>query len=201
MHAYGKRQAHPRFDQPYSDKLEMVRASSTLVPVPRVPDGYRLRTLEFGEESLYETLFQLAFDDKGRIAEIQGKMLPGAFFVIEHLSSRRLVASCLAYHGRSSARHPNAGQLAWLVVDPGHGKKGLGTIVSATVTNRLVNDGYTRPFLRTEDFRIPAISIYLHLGWQPLLYTPEMKGRWERIFAALNGKSARIPNVTTLNNS
>jgi len=39
------------------------------------------------------------------------------------------------------------------------------------VTNRLVQEGFTRPFLRTEDFRIPAIAIYLQLGWLPDVYT------------------------------
>lgn len=174
-----------RVEQSHGEKLEMVRPSSRLASVPPASEGYRLRTLEAGEEALYETLFRLAFDETDRIAEMPGKLLPGAFFVVEHLASQRLVASCLAYRGNRPPRHRDAGQLAWLVVDPAHGRKGLGTIVAATVTNRLARDGYARPFLRTDDSRLPAISIYLNLGWRPSLYAPDMKSRWERIFAAL----------------
>jgi GNAT superfamily N-acetyltransferase len=184
------RQAHPPFEQPHSDKIEMIRPLSRLVPAPLAPEGYRLRTLEAGEEPLYEALFRLAFDETGRIGEIPGKILPGAFFVVEHLVSHLLVASCLAFRGNRPPRHLAAGQLAWLVVDPAHGRKGLGTLVAATVTNRLASEGYTRPFLRTDDSRIQAISLYLNLGWQPSFYTAEMKGRWERILAGLDRKSA-----------
>jgi mycothiol synthase len=178
---------------PYGDKLEMVRPSSRLVTVADSPEGYRLRTLEAGEEKLYESLFASAFDDGSRIAEIPDKMLPGGCLVVEHRDSRKLVASCLAFRGTKPPRHHNAGQLAWLVVHPLHGKQGLGTIAAASVTNRLVQEGYTRPFLRTEDFRIPAISIYLRLGWRPSLYTAEMHGRWECILAAISEPRANAP--------
>lgn len=178
-------QTHPRFDTPQGDKLEMVRHSSAPVPVPPVPEGYGLRALAAGEEARYAALYRLAFDDMTRLAEMPGKTLPGACFVVEHLASRRLVASCRAYYGKGRPRHPEGGQLTWLVVDPAHGRKGLGTIVAATVTNRLAQEGYERPYLRTDDVRLPAISIYLRLGWQPDFYTPDMHGRWERVFAAL----------------
>jgi GNAT superfamily N-acetyltransferase len=195
MHRHDMRQAHPRFERPTGDTIEMIRPSSRLVPMPLVPEGYRLRTLESGEEPLYEALFQSGFDETGRIGEIPGKILPGAFFVVEHLASHRLVASCLAFRGNRPPRHLAAGQLAWLVVDPAHGRKGLGTVVAATVTNRLASEGYTRPFLRTEDSRVQAITIYLNLGWQPSLYTAEMKGRWERIFAALDRNPTKLSGV------
>jgi GNAT superfamily N-acetyltransferase len=195
---HGMRQAHPPFEQPHSDKIEMIRPSSDLVPVPLVPAGYRLRTLEAGEEPRYEALFRSAFDETGRLGEIPGKILPGAFFVVEHLTSHRLAASCLAFRCDRPPRHLAAGQLAWLVVDPAHGRKGLGTIVAATVTNRLASEGYARPFLRTDDARIQAISIYLNLGWQPSLYTAEMTGRWERIFAALDRNPPKRADIPAL---
>jgi len=169
----------------HADKLEMIRCSSALVPVPPVPDGYRLRMLAVGEEPLYAALYTLRFRDGSRLDEMPGKTLPAGCFVVEHMASDRLVASCRAYHGIGRPRHPGGGQLAWLVADPAHGGKGLGTIVAAAVTNRLADEGYERPFPRTEDARIRAISIYLRLGWQPDLPTLDMRERWDRVFAAL----------------
>src|SRR4051795_7785084 len=118
---------HPDAAQAHGDKLEMVRPSCRLVPAPPLPEGYRLRMLQAGEEPLYEDLFRLAFDETDRIGEIPAKLLPGGFYVVEHLASHRLVASCLAYRGNRPPRHRDAGQLAWLVVDPAHGRKSLGT--------------------------------------------------------------------------
>jgi len=178
-------QTHPRFDTTQGDKLEMVRHSLGSVPVPPVPEGYRLRTLEAGEEPRYAALYRLHFDDMARLAEMPVKTLPGGCFVLEHLAYGRLAASCRAYYGKGRPRHPEGGQLSWLMVDPAHGRKGLGSIVAATVTNRLAQEGYESPYLRTDDARLVAISIYLRLGWQPDFYAPDMHGRWERVFAAL----------------
>jgi mycothiol synthase len=163
----------------------MVRPSTALVDVPAVPEGYALRQFRAGDDGRYDDLFHLAFEDEGRFPEILERTLDGGFFVVEHLASRELVASCLAWRSSSSPRHPEAGQIGWLVTDPSHTRKGLGTIVAASATNRLAAEGYRRPYLGTEDFRIGAISIYLKLGWRPYVYREDMESRWRSIFARL----------------
>lgn len=70
--------------------------------------------------------------------------LPGGFFVVEHAASGELVASCVAWRGSSSPRHGDAGQLGWLVTDSSHTGEGLGSVVAASVTNRLAGEGYRR---------------------------------------------------------
>jgi mycothiol synthase len=179
------RPAYPFIEHTYSHQLEMVRPSPLgLVEVHSIPDGYTLRQLRSGDEVPYDDLFHLAFADEGRFQETIERTLPSGFFVVEHLASRELVASCVAMRGSSSPRH-KAGQLGWLVTDPSHTRKGLGTIVSAAVTNRFVEEGYERPFLGTEDFRITAISIYLNLGWRPHIYRDDMEPRWRSIYGRL----------------
>jgi len=185
------RPAYPFIEQTYSLQLEMVRPSSLgLVEVPSIPDGYALRELRSGDEVPYDDLFHLAFADEDRFQETIARTLPGGFFVVEHLASHELVASCVAMRGSSSPRH-KAGQLGWLVTDPSHTRKGLGTIVSASVTNRLVAEGCERPFLGTEDFRIAAILIYLNLGWRPHIYRDDMEPRWRSIYARLGREFLR----------
>jgi mycothiol synthase len=169
----------------HADRLEMIRPSAAPALVPPLPPGYRLRTLRADEQPQYEALFRLGFDAIHRMPEILEKTLPDGCVVIEHAPTGRLVASCRAFAGNRPPRHRNAGQLAWLVADPAHARQRLGTIVAAAITNRLVRDGYQAPFLRTEDPLLPAISLYLRLGWQPSLYTAEMPSRWQRILAAL----------------
>jgi len=188
------RTSYPFSEQKYAQQLEMVRPSSVgVVDVPPVPRGYVLRQFRGDDERQYDELFHLAFEDEGRFPEILERTLGGGFFVVEHLASHELVASCLAMRGSTSPRHAEAGQLGWLVTDPSHARKGLGTIVSASVTNRLEAEGYPRPFLGTEDVRIPAIAIYLKLGWRPYIYCDEMESRWRSIFACLGREFESSP--------
>ncbi len=179
------RPAHPFMEQEYEHQLEMVRPSTARVDVPPVPEGYLLRQFRAGDEGRYDDLFHLAFADEGRFPEALERTLEGGFFVIEHLRSGELVSSCQAWRGSIMPRHPDAGNMGWLVTDPSHTKKGLGTIVAASATNRLAAEGYQRPCLGTEDFRIAAISTYLKLGWRPYVYREDMVPRWRSIFVRL----------------
>jgi GNAT superfamily N-acetyltransferase len=155
------------------------------VATPLVPIGSQLRQFRAGDERPYQDLFHLAFADEGRLPETLDRALDRGFFVVKHLASGDLVASCVALGGGSSPRHPGAGQLGWLVTDPAHTYKGVGTLVAASVTNRLIASGYRCPFLGTEDFRSAAISIYRTLGWRPFIYHDDMHARWRAIFARL----------------
>lgn len=179
------RPAHPFFETEHQPQLEMVRPSTALVDVPLVLAGYLLRQFRAGDEKPYDDLFHLAFEEEERFPEILKRTLEGGFFVVEHLASGDLVASALAWRAGNSPRHPDAGEMGWLVTDPSHTRRGLGTIVAALATNRLADEGYPRPYLSTQDFRLAAISIYLKLGWRPFLYHENMEARWRSIFARL----------------
>ena len=180
------RPAYPFIESEYEHQLEMVRPSVARVRVPRVPEGYVLRQFRAGDEAAYDELFRLAFADEGRFGEMVEHALEGGFFVIECLASGELVSSCQAWRGSSiMPGHPGAAGIGWLVTDPSHARRGLGTIVAACATNRLVEAGYRRPCLGTEDFRLAAISIYLKLGWVPYIYREDLVPRWRAIFARL----------------
>jgi len=176
---------HPYVESRFAGQLEMVRPSRQRAAVPKLPPGYALRRFVDDDEQAYEELFALAWPDTGTLAHTRRHALRGGFIVIEHSASRALVASCVAFEPESE-RHPHDGSLGWLVTDPAHGGRGLGTLAAATVTNRLVNEGYALPWLGTEDDRVVAIAIYLRLGWAPYLYSPSMEERWRAIFGRLD---------------
>ena len=111
-------------------------------------------------------------------------LLPGGFFVIEHKASHKLVATTVAGH-RHSAVHPHGGELGWVAGDPKHKGKGLGMAVCAAVTARFIQAGYEEIYLSTDDWRLPAIKVYLKLGYEPMLYADDMKGRWKAVCAKL----------------
>jgi len=53
------------------------------------------------------------------------------------------------------------------------------------VVRLLVQRGYERIYLLTDDWRLPAIATYLSLGWEPYIYDEQMRERWERVMAQL----------------
>ena len=95
------------------------------------------------------------------------------------------MASATAVHNPSAA-HPCAAEMGWVAGDPEHKGRGLGQAVSAAVTRLALSMGYRRIFLYTEDFRLPAIKIYLRLGYRPHLFTDGMEERWRKVCADLD---------------
>ena len=73
----------------------------------------------------------------------------------------------------------------WVAADPDHRGRKLGTLVSGAATRRLVEAGYRRIYLLTDDFRLPAIRIYLALGYTPLYHAPDMPERWQSVLQQL----------------
>ena len=53
--------------------------------------------------------------------------------------------------------------------------------MSAAVTKCLVDEGFTNIFLETDDWRLPAIAIYLKLGWKPNPFSADMASRWSGV--------------------
>ncbi len=170
-------------------QLQMVLSAEALAgrDLPPVASGYRLRQCRPEDEAGYYALMTRAGFD-GWMAERMGKVLPtvlpGGFFVIEHLASGQVAASALAQHVPTEL-HPFGGQLGWVATDPDHRGRKLGTLVTAAATRRLVEAGYRRIYLLTDDFRLPAIRIYLALGYTPLYHAPDMQHRWQSVLRLL----------------
>lgn len=168
------------------DLLEMIWPEETLTFPPEInlAEGYHIRQFELSDTANYFNLFAEAGMEKPPLDYWEKHLLPGGFFIVEHEASGVLVAACFASH-HPSLRHPKGGNLGWLAVHPAHRGRKLGQSVSAAVTSRLIAGGYRRIYLETHDYRLPAIAIYLKMGWVPLFYTSEMEGRWASIYQAL----------------
>jgi len=158
------------------------------IPEPELPGGYSLRHIRPGEEEQYLALLRsVGFAEDWTVADVQRFMrnvLPGGFFVVEHTATGRLVATAMANHSPSE-QHPNAGVLDWVAADPEHRGKGLGKVVVYAVLRLLIQRGYQRIYLLTDDWRLPAIATYLSLGWEPLIDNEEMRLRWDKVLKEL----------------
>jgi mycothiol synthase len=148
-----------------------------------VPEGYRLRQYVEADQAGYSALMEKAgfgVWDAERVKKTHEATLSQGMFVVENVGSQAIVATTLALHN-PQALHPHGGELGWVAADPGHRGKGLGRATCGAVMNLFLSRGYERVYLMTDDFRLPAIALYLKLGFEPLLHTAEMAARWEAV--------------------
>ena len=151
--------------------------------VPELPPGYELRVYRPEDLPEYLELMESAtfgFFSEEMVAKDLLRVLPDGFFVIEHLPTGRLVATAQAAHWPSEL-YPYGGQMGWLAARPEHGGKGLGMIVVAAATRRMLVAGYRCIYLQTDDWRYPALKTYLRLGYVPHLYEPTAEARWRSV--------------------
>jgi mycothiol synthase len=157
-------------------------------PAVRLPAGYALRTYRPGDEARFYEVMALAGWpgwDEERLRPWLYRILPGGWFMAVHQASGQIVATAMATHDPTWSV-PFCGEVGWVAGDPAHSGRGLGRVVCAAVTARFIEIGYRHIHLYTEDWRLPAIKIYLRLGYVPYLCTPEMPERWRMICAQLN---------------
>jgi mycothiol synthase len=168
----------------FDQQIEMYHDLVDVAEMPEMPDGYLLRLYRDGDCKAYMDLFNLAFEQPEVLQRNLDTHLERGYIVVEHTTSSTLVASSIA-HTPYAQKWVGSGSLGWLVTDPEHGGRGLGTAVVIAVTRRLREEGYPRAYLSTDDFRLPAISIYLNQGWKPRLHTEGMEERWRNIYTRL----------------
>jgi ribosomal protein S18 acetylase RimI-like enzyme len=158
------------------------------VVVPSLPSGYVLRTYKKGDEEGYvEVMKSASFENWNDVPNVLKTALPEGIFFIIHKKTNKIVATACAQN-YSTDIHPQGGVLGWVAVNPEHRGKNFGYIVSIKAVERLIQAGYKRIFLQTDDWRLPALKIYLNMGFTPFYYQKDMKERWEIVKKQLNVK-------------
>jgi mycothiol synthase len=154
-----------------------------------------LRSFQAGDEPAWAALLQangeLGVWDVARVErELAGDLIQAAqFFVI---AAGQLVATTGVY-ARLRLDGP-AYEIGWVAVAPAWRGRGLGRqVVAAAVGAALALP--SRPvYLLTDDHRLPALKLYLRLGFRPDMSHPSYRGRWRRL-AHTVGEAARAPSL------
>ena len=172
-------------DLPSQPQLRMVLNEEKIAEstMPAEPEGFILRTFRKGDEDQYIKLMHLSGFvqwDHELLQKIAAGALEEGIFFLEEKSSGRIIASAMANRVRAGEENLG-GELGWVGVDPEFRGMGLARIVCQAVQARYRLEGYKKAYLRTDDFRLPAVKSYFALGWQALANTPEMQKRWERV--------------------
>ena len=147
---------------------------------PTVPDGYRLRGYERGDEDEWAELLVLCgFEEWSREKMDEYLRDPdrreGSSIVVRR---DHVVAATFATPLDSP---PRVGALDYVVCHPDHRDRGLGRAVCVAVSRFFRERGYESVYLTTDDWRLPAISIYLSLGFEPEMTREDMPGRWASV--------------------
>jgi len=178
-------------------QLSMVfqAAEVGILPGIELPRGYELRAFRPGDEESWAKTLNLG-----------GFTNWNAPKVIRYLEDpERRVGSCVVAHTADiasatfasraanretslstlSSDHSNEGVVDYVVTRPDHRGKGLGRATTVYVTKFLIARGCKTVSLNTDEWRLPAIHIYLSLGFKPVMNREDMPGRWEVVLNKL----------------
>ena len=111
--------------------------------------------------------------------------------LVEH--DGRIVAATFASRIGNQPHKPDVGGgdsseigvLDFVVTHPDHRGKGLGRATCTEVARFLVSRGCKTITLGTDDWRLPAIHIYLSMGFRPVMNRNDMPGRWAAVYENL----------------
>ena len=155
------------------------------MPDPVLAPGYELRGYLPGDEDAWvEAIntgeFYGAWDRARFDKYIRGReRMEGSKVVVK---DGHVVAATIASVEDYAAQ---IGRVDYVVSRPEHRGLGLGRVVCTEVVRFLIERGYANVVLYTDDWRLPAIGLYLSMGFEPRLDREDMPERWERIRAKL----------------
>jgi mycothiol synthase len=118
-------------------------------------------------------------DFKDKMLGMEGVFPEGIFFVTDSDGDIAGTATGVI------KTEPEPGVLHMVCIRPEYRGKGLAKPLNAAVLNYLAGKGCRCITLNTDDFRIPAIKVYLSLGFRPILYDDDMPGRWSSILGQI----------------
>ena len=170
-------------------QLKMIfNAETTPLPRREIPAGFRLRALAENELELLNGLrLSAGFVSwtPDQLRQLFERALPEGILLFEDTAAGRLAASATAAASKL-ADHSGHGSLDWVMAHPDYRGRHLGSAVCTLVMQKLYAAGYRTFVLLTDDHRLPAITVYLRLGWHPWLYQEDMGSRWRIVAEKLD---------------
>jgi len=168
-------------------QLRMEKNDLDNVPQIALPEGYLLRRFHSGDEAGLSRVYA---------ASALGCETPGAVRerIVEHPCFRperllvitqgaSIVGTACAWLDLSA---PGVGYLHMLGTLAEHRGKRLGAALTVAAIAHTRNEGYLRQRLSTDDWREPAVRLYLDLGYYPLFCDDTHPGRWRTLARVLH---------------
>ncbi len=168
-----------------SPQLVMCREQLSELPGLCSPGGFCVRAFQEGDAVWWDRILSEAFgwvSAEGGGFEMRMRSDPSfrperVWFVCR---GDEPVGSASAWPGLEYGQE--AGVLHYVGVIKRELGHGLGSLVSLAALHQMVREQRTHALLRTDDCRLPAIRLYLKLGFAPFLIHENQRQRWYDIF-------------------
>ena len=164
--------------------LDVALPPGYVIRAPRVSDTASWTdTLQAGgfdmwtEEKVREYLEDAERREGSRVVEQGGRIVAGTF--ASRIPKRPPTPNV---HGEDRLEEA---VLDYVVTHPDHQGRGLGRATCAEVSRFFIARGYKTVSLGTDDWRLPAIHVYLSLGYRPVMNRNDMSARWAAVYEKL----------------
>jgi mycothiol synthase len=168
-------------------QLEMRIDPIVPLPEPELAEGYRLRPYQEGDIPAWCRLVSECIGgectEKSFRETVSGTraFAPEDLLFVEHAGE----AVGTAWALRKATLPAELGYVHMVGVLETHRGRRLGQAVMVGVLRRFHEVGCTSAVLHTDDFRLPAIRIYLDLGFRPAFGHESHRARWIDVYEKL----------------
>ena len=165
--------------------MEISAERARMIPAAPVPDGFDLRPYRAGdEESWIDLISTGGFGARWDRARFDEYMKGAERRAGSRVASRvgRIFAATFA---SVEAGVEGVGRVDFVAARPEARGKGLARAVCSAVVRYLVGRGCRAVVLYTDDWRLPAIGLYISMGFEPRMNREDMPARWDAIRAKL----------------
>lgn len=168
-------------------QLVMRNPDITTLPPLILPENCKIfhHVENCGMETVWEDIIKSAFDHPFSFDFLvkAGDYQPE---YVLYLSRNNIpIATATAVENPS---YPGEGWYRMVGVKAGARGIGAGKLVALAALYALRDRGYTSALLSTDDHRIPAISLYLSLGFRPHDTHESHEKRWEKVFQTIGNR-------------
>ncbi len=168
--------------------LSMILSDLEGLPQASLPDGYLFRAMVPGSETDYVRVMQRTLIANADMAWFRRTFQDDPAYdpdnLVLILNENGPVAAGAAWH--AEGRQQGVGLVHMIGVVQEHRAHGVGRALVLWVLERLKARGFDQALLQTEDFRVPAIRLYLSLGFRPVFVHRTHRLRWKRIMGKVS---------------
>jgi predicted dehydrogenase len=172
-----------------TSQLVMRYPDTAKLPSIVLPDGYAIHTERKDSIPAWESIVESSF---GKPAFYSDKIITRPGYCPERVYFVSIegkdVATATSYNHKD---YPGEGFLHMVATHREAMRKGAGKLVTLAVLHGLKDFGMTSCVLTTDDFRLPAIKMYLSIGFMPVIENEHMKERWRKVMEQLNQESGK----------
>jgi mycothiol synthase len=167
----------------------MIRTGMKAIPRGGMPEGYSWRRYRPGDADAWIQIIERTvgckYSEEQFLRELRDSPRfdpKELFFIVEKQAGQAVATGCAGRVTRGDDRH---GYVHFVGVLPEHQGKGLGRAIMLLVLRSFARRGFCDAILDTDDFRLPALAMYLWLGFVPRYTDADQCGRWAAVFKAL----------------